>query len=93
MPDEEINPDQGSEQSSSPPKSITEGHQPEPLLKGHQPIPFGDIFTGGHKPDISNLNPLNAPQGGSGVPPVESSGESGGDSDRSDAQSGGSSDE
>ena len=78
MPDEQTNSEQRSEQSSSPQKPITEGHQPEPFIKGHQPIPLGDIFTGGYKPDISNLSPQNPPQGGSGVPPKESGDEGGG---------------
>ncbi len=92
MPNEQTYSDHSSEESSSPQKPITEGHQPETLIKGHQPIPLGDIFTGGYKPDISNLSPQNPPQGGSGVPPVQPSGESGRGGE-SGGESGGASDE
>jgi hypothetical protein len=30
-----------------------------------------DRISGGYQPDISNLNPQNPPQGGSGVPPIQ----------------------
>ncbi len=89
MPDKETNSDQSSEQSTSPQKPIAEGHQPENFIKGHQPVPLGDIFTGGYKPNISNLNPQNPPQGGSGVPPVQSSGKTSGGAETGGSESSG----
>ena len=70
--------DQANSQEESQPTSenngpIEKGHQP---YKGYQPERANqqlvrDRFTGGYTPEISNLNPMNPPQGGSGVPPIE----------------------
>lgn len=93
MPDEQTNSDQGSEKPSAPQKPITEGHQPYTWIKGHQPVPLGDIITGGYKPDISNLNPQNPPQGGSGVPPASSSPQNSGGGESGGGETGGGAEE
>jgi len=56
-----------SENKKQPEKKVPlkEGHQP--VKKGYQPIP-GDIETAGYRPTEGNLDILNPPKGGSGVP-------------------------
>jgi len=87
MSDEQTN--QSSEETSASQKPLNEGHQPVVLIKGHQPVPMGDLIIGGYAPEISNLNPQNPPQGGSGVPAAQSSPQNSGGGDTGGGDSGG----
>jgi len=93
MTDEQSTSSQSTEKAPEPAPTkttpLTEGQQPEPLVKGHQPVEFSQqpadqIFTGGYKPVMATSTPLNPPQGGSGVPPVQSNADSDKSSDAKD---------